>query len=117
MNIISFAWTTPAIQAKVKTCTRRDWTDDYARRFKSGQHLMGYDKNPRIGGKPFQEVVLTLAPYKERYCDVPSSDWEAEGFEYLDSIGAEVHGMTPGQLWQIWLSDTTLVWVVRFDYV
>jgi len=91
MNIISFAWTTPAVKAKVKTCTRRDWKDDYARRFKAGQHLSGYDKNPRMGGKPFQEVILTQDPYRERYCDVPDSDWIAEGFAYLESIGSEAY--------------------------
>ena len=117
MNIISFAWTTPAVKVKVKTCTRRDWTENYASRFREGQHLMGYDRNPRIGGKPFQEVVLTQVPYRERYCDVPDSDWEAEGFAYLESIGAKVHGMTPREIWRTWKADTTPCWVVRFDYV
>jgi hypothetical protein len=116
MVIISFAWTTPAVKARVKTCTRRNWIDAYARRFKAGQHLMGYNKNPRIWGKPVQEIVLTMAPYKETYCQVPAADWVAEGFEYLEHIGATVHGMAPREIWSIWKSDTTPCWVVRFEY-
>ena len=117
MRIISFAWTTPAVKAKIKTCTRRDWDDNYAKTFKAGQHLMGYDRTPRVGGKPFQEIVLTMAPYKEAYCQVPDSDWEAEGFAYLESIGATLHGLPPHILWAHWKIDDSPVWVVRFDYV
>ncbi len=116
MRIISFAYTTPAVRAKVKFCTRRDWKDDYAKTFKAGQHLMGYDKTPRAGGKPFQEIVLTMAPYKEPYCQVPDSDWYAEGFAYLERIEANVHGMTPRAIWATWKQDPTEIWVVRFDY-
>jgi len=117
MQFISFAWTTPAVKARRKFCTRRGWNDDYARRFKAGQHLMGYDKLPRIGGKPFQEIVLTCAPCKEPYNQAPDADWENEGFAYLESIGAKVHGLTPREIWQTWLADDTLCWLVRFDYV
>ena len=51
MKIISFAWTTEALLAGIKTCTRRDWNDDYARRFKNGEFCQAFDRNPRAGGK------------------------------------------------------------------
>jgi len=34
--IISFAWTTAVLLSGHKSCTRRNWTDEYARRFKMG---------------------------------------------------------------------------------
>jgi hypothetical protein len=33
---LSFAWTTPALIADRKSCTRRDWSADYAARFRDG---------------------------------------------------------------------------------
>ena len=117
MRIISFAWTTPAIKVKVKTCTRRDWDDGYASRFNKGDLMAGYDRNPRFKGSQITTIRLTEKPYKERYCDAPLGDWYAEGFEYLESIGAKVHGFTPEQLWLQWMEDNTICWVVRFEYV
>ena len=117
MPIISFAWTTPAIKARLKTCTRRDWNDDYARRFRAGQLVAAYDKSPRYGGKQIVILCLTEKPYKEPYCQVPDSDWEAEGFAYLESIGARVAGMTPRELWNIWKQSPVEGWVIRFEYV
>lgn len=117
MMIISFAWTTPAIVALQKRCTRRDWNDDYAARFHAGSVLAGYDRNPRFKGKQICVVKLTQKPYRERYCDVPDSDWQAEGFEYLTSIGARVHGFTPRELWDQWKADPAVCYVVRFEIV
>jgi len=119
MRIISFAWTTPAVRAKVKTCTRREWDDAYAARFNAGNLLAGYDRNPRFHGQQITVVRLTCKPYKEPYCRVPATDWQAEGFAHLEQLGATVHGMTPGQFWQQWL-DSPLektCFVVRFEYV
>lgn len=118
MPIISFAWTMPAVEARLKFCTRRDWNDDYARRFKAGQLLAGYNKSARYGGQQIAIIRLTMAPYKEPYCQVPDSDWEAEGFVYLESIGARVAGMTPRELWETWKAappDITC-YVIRFEY-
>ena len=117
MKIISFAWTTPAVKARMKTCTRRDWADAYAARFHAGDLLQAYDKNPRNGGKPFGIVRLTRDPYQERCCDVPMDDWDNEGFGYLTGIGATVDGLKPIELWEQWKLDTSLIWVIRFEIV
>ena len=116
MKIISFAWTTPAIEVKLKTCTRRDWDDIYASRFNKGDLLAGYDRNPRFKGSQITTIRLTEKPYKERYCDAPLGDWFAEGFDYLQSIGAKVHGVDPSELWENWITDVTQCYVVRFEY-
>jgi hypothetical protein len=115
LRIISFAWTTPAIQARRKTCTRRDWDDDYAEKFKSGQLLAGYDKSPRFKGHQITVIQLNGKPYKDDTYRAPESDWEAEGFAYLSSIGAKVFGVTPEELWKLWHTQHKYLWVVRFD--
>lgn len=117
MRIISFAWTTPAIEAKAKTCTRRDWDDKYASHFNAGDLLAGFNKSPRFHGYQIATIRLTQKPHKERYYDVPYSDWQAEGFEYLESIGAKVGKLTPKEIWSQWKSCIDYCWVVRFEIV
>lgn len=117
MRIISFAWTTPAIRARRKTCTRRDWNDNYAQRFQKGEFIAAYDRSPRYGGHQIAVIRLTDKPYKEATCKAPPQDWEAEGFAYLSSIGAKVNGLTPVELWQRWLHSDKKLWVVRFEIV
>ena len=117
MRIISFAWTTPAIRARVKTCTRRDWKDGYAQQFHAGDLLAGYDRSPRFQGRHIAVVRLTMAPYKEGLYQLPDSDWQEEGFEYLTQIGAKVDGLTPRELWDIWKQSPKEAYVVRFEIV
>lgn len=117
MKIISFAWTTPAILARRKTCTRRDWNDRYAQSFQAGEMLAGYNRSQRYGGHQICVISLTQKPYREPLRNVPDSDWEAEGFAYLTEIGAKVNGMTPQELWDVWKQTWDPEWVVRFEIV
>ena len=117
MNIISFAWTTPALLAFVKTCTRRDWSDDYARRFHEGDMEAAYDHSPRVHGHQVGVIELTITPYKEWSNLAPSTDWYAEGFEYLTEHGLTLHGLTPLQVWNDWHDNPRKLWVVRFKIV
>ena len=114
MRIISFAWTTPALLAGRKTVTRREWDDSYASRFGEGEPVAVYDRSPRYGGKQVATIQLTRVPYRESTRDAPDSDYEAEGFAYLDSIGAKVDGLAPWTLWQTWKLEPRTLWVVRF---
>lgn len=66
MMIISYAWTTEALLRGLKRCSRRDWKDDYAKRFKSGRQYQAYDRNPRVGGERVGIIEMTCDPYKER---------------------------------------------------
>jgi len=117
MRIISFAWTTPAVLAKRKTCTRRDWNDQYAESFQTGELLAGYNRSQRYGGHQIAVVKLTQRPYKEPLRNAPDSDWEAEGFAYLTEIGAKVNGITPRELWDMWKQTWDTEWVIRFEII
>ncbi len=118
MRIISFAWTTPALLARRKTCTRRKWLRSTAERFQAGELVQAYDKQARFGGKRVGIIRLTAAPYLESTTKAPESDWEAEGFAYLESIGALVDGLEPRKLWQSWRElEPAELWVVRFEVV
>ena len=115
--IISFAWTTPALLAGEKTVTRREWSDNYAHRFKAGDLVAAYDKNPRAGGKQIATIRLTCDPYLENTRDAPSSDYIAEGLKYLADNGVLIQGMTPFTFWAAWKAAELLVWVIRFEVV
>lgn len=91
MLIISFAWTTPALLADRKTRTRRDWDDNYAKKFKKGILVAAYDRSPRVGGKQIGVIELTEIPYKEATCKAPPEDWEREGLAYLESNGTDFY--------------------------
>lgn len=117
MRIISFAWTTPALLAGEKTCTRRDWSDDYAKSFHEGNLVAAYDRSPRVGGKQVATIQLTRDPFKQFTASIADSDWYAEGFEYLTKIGVRVNGLTPKELWQRWRTHPQLLWVVRFQMI
>ena len=115
MRIISFAWTTPALLAGRKTCTRRDWMADYAQRFTVGELVAAYDRSPRAGGKQVAVIRLTADPILSN--ELPAKDWAAEGFDYLEEIGAKVNGNTPLQLWDAWFKTKPYQWIVRFEVV
>ena len=114
---ISFAWTTPALLAGVKTVTRRDWEPEYAARFKAGQLVAAYDRQPRYRGRQVAMIRLMQAPYRQSTAEAPESDWEAEGFAFLESVGAKVDGMRPKVLWRAWHVFPREMWVVRFELV
>jgi len=115
LRIISFAWTTPALIALEKTVTRREWDDDYAKRFRRGDYVQAYDRSPRYKGKQVATIQLTRDPYKEwsNLC----SDWHEEGFEYLSKIGAKLNGRTPRDVFEDWKINPVMLWVVRFEVV
>jgi hypothetical protein len=117
MKIISFAWTTPALLAGAKTCTRRDWKPEYAMRFHAGDICLAYNKQPRFGGKPVAKIRLTWDPIFESTKLAPSSDYEAEGFAWLKKHGILVIGKYDvDRLWWVWtVGDGFDKWVVRFE--
>ena len=117
MMTISFAWTTSALLAGVKTVTRRDWNPEYAARFTAGQLVAAYDRQPRYRGRQVATIRLAQAPYLQSTADAPESDWQAEGFAYLESVGAKVDGMRPKVLWRAWHVYPQEMWVVRFELV
>lgn len=117
MKTISFAWTTPALLAGRKTCTRRQWKDHYARTFRQGEMVAAYDRQPRYGGKHVATIRLTADPIKQSSRQAPEDDYQAEGFDYLAEIGAKVDGLDPYLLWRVWRMTDIGLWVVRFELV
>jgi len=123
MRIISFAWTTPALLARQKSVTRRDWKYDYAKTFKAGENLQAWNKNPRLKHYPrfmarkVGEIQLREDPYLEPLAEVPLADWVEEGFEYLQSHGYKIDGIAPIDLWNGWKISDESRWVNRFEIV
>jgi hypothetical protein len=118
--IISFGWTTPALIAGAKTVTRRDWTPGHAAHFKAGMLVDAWNTSPRnVKGNPHKVAVIRLTTTVEREYvrDAPQGDYEAEGMEYLTSIGATLDGLTPTVFWARWLCDNPDLYVVRFEVV
>ena len=79
MKIISFAWTVEPLVRGQKTCTRRNWSDDYARRFKNNDYVQAFDREPREGGQCVATIQLTCDPYKEFLMDMTDEEEKAEG--------------------------------------
>ena len=117
MKQISFAWTTPALLAGAKTCTRRDWKDSWARQFHARDRVAAYDRQPRYGGRQVAVIELTQDPYRESTAKAPESDWEAEGFAWLQFNLIKVDGLWPNVLWRAWHVYPQMLWVVRFELV
>lgn len=117
MKIISFAWTTEALLAWVKTKTRRHWNDRYARSFKAGELVQAYDKLSRAGGKRVAIVRLTRDPYQERTSKMGYADYYAEGLAWMETKGYLIKGVTPFKFFQNWIAADELVWVICFEVI
>ena len=117
MRIISFAWTTPALLAGRKTVTRRDWSPRWVKFIREGDEMAAYDKSPRYGGRQVGVIRLTAPLVQEWTNEAPPSDYEAEGFTYLEEQGMTVDGLAPPVLWRAWHFKPQLLYVVRFELV
>ena len=117
MKIISFAWTTPALLAGVKTVTRRQWDPRDASTFHAGDLVAAYDRQPRYRGRQVAVIRLTEDVYPEPSDLAPDGDWEAEGFGWLEERGLKVDGLTPRAIWKAWHLYPRDFFVVRFELV
>ena len=79
MKIISFAWTVEPLVLGQKTCTRRNWSDDYAMRFENNDYVQAFDREPREGGQCVATIQLTCDPYKEFLMDMTDEEEKEEG--------------------------------------
>src|SRR4030042_4067445 len=102
MKIISVAWTTEALLAGRKTCTRRGWKDRWAEGCRSGDLVAAYDRQPRYGGHQVALIKLLESPYKQSTKDAPEEDYEREGFAYMEEHGLTVGGLVPRMFWRAW---------------
>jgi len=105
--IISFAWTTQALLKKKKTVTRRFWKDSYAKKFKKGDIVDAYSKDPRAKGKKIAEIRITKDPYEERVEDISDEHFEREG--------GTLFWKTKKEFIDIMKSCRDTCWVIEFE--
>lgn len=121
---ISFAWTTPALLAGQKSVTRRPWQDSHARRFKTGDLVDAFNRQPRHAGTKIATIRI-VSVTKEPMFTMPDSDYEAEGFAYLaDNLhllpksGEFSHPeRVSRESFAAAQRASACVWVVRFELV
>lgn len=62
---LSFGENTEALRAGKMTVTREPWGKSWARRWKKGDHVIAYDKNPARDGSQVALLQLTEDAYLE----------------------------------------------------
>lgn len=116
MMIMSFAWTTPAVRARRKTRTRRQWAYEYAKRFKVGDICQAYDRQPRFGGVKIGTIKIT-GKKKELISKMPDEDYEREGFAFMEERGMKIWGKQPRKAFEDWKRVGGYTWVVDFEII
>jgi len=120
MMHISFGWTSPAVKARYKDTTRRDWKDSHAKKFKPGDLVNAYDKDPRYGGVCFG-IIRIKSLFKEPIADMPDSDYEREGFAFLFQNPHLVPKSMPIDVspegFNAWRDSGETYYTVRFEIV
>lgn len=120
MLLISFAWTTAALQALAKSCTRRDWTDDYAAKFirayERGDLVAAWNQLPRVHGHRIGTIKLTERPYRQRTSLMTEQDYRDEGLLWMEQRGLTIDGRTPRQFFEGWQTQDLNLWVIRLKY-
>ena len=103
--ILSFGWTTEAIRQRVKTVTRRNYSDQQMAKFKHGALADAYDKSPRAKGKKI-ETIRIVSVHREPIAMMLShrayaeAEWQKEGGalcwptveEFLKTPWKDTHG-------------------------
>ena len=123
MKAISFAWTTPALLARAKSVTRREWPERYARQYHKGEQVLALNKSYYARGHAVAVIRLTDDPRLEPDLDAPDSDYEAEGFAYLAEHIDELPKAARGQVrmtlsrsaFDEWRRAGGFSWVIRFE--
>ena len=109
--ILSFAWTTEALLAGKKTCTRRLWSErtasSWIKACQSGRWVhQAWNNVPVVkGASKVADIRLTDLPYQESLADMRLSDLEAEGGLWASKEEFIALFGEPEQV----------VWVVRFE--
>jgi hypothetical protein len=121
--ILSFGWTWPAFVARAKRVTRREWDDNYRKRWTPGQHFDAYDRSPRFGGKHIGTGQATSIVFK-LLASMPDTDYVAEGFQWFHAhqhlippSGRRMFGDCSKTSFDLWRGEGGKVFVVRFEIV
>lgn len=96
-----------------KTRTRREWDDDYAKRFKIGDIVQAWDKLPRAHGKKVAEIKITEIK-KEDISFATTEDFEKEGFKFMEEKGLKIWDKDPANAFNEWVEAGGEYWVIDF---
>lgn len=113
MMVISFAWTTDAFLANRKIKTRREWNDQYAKKFHVYDCCRAYDRQPRFGGRQIGMIQVRSLAYED-ISTMPNEDYEKEGFLYMEEQGLKIWGKEPHQAFEDWRNEGGYYWVLGF---
>lgn len=86
MRAVSFAWTSPALVLGLKTETRRDWTKAW---LKPGEQFVATNKQRWFKGSVELAICTCEAIWQEDSRAFDDNAYEAEGFPFLQAIGAK----------------------------
>lgn len=116
--IVSFAWTTAALRAGAKTCTRREWKPSHARHFREGMKVEAWDHSPRTrDGRKVATIRVTTAPELQSTAQILDSDWEAEGFAWITKFGTPDDAKLARAIWDAWHARPRVLYVMRFELI
>ena len=99
MKSISFGHTWPALVARAKSVTRREWKASHAKSFRAGDQVLALDRDRRAGGQPIAELRLVDDVRPERMIEMPDSDYAAEGFAWFHAQPQAIPVSAIGQPW------------------
>jgi len=114
---ISFAKTTDALLIGRKKRTRREWALSHAKKFREGQMVDGYNRNPRNGGIVVAQVKLLRTPYQQPTRHMTMEDYELEGFAWMTEQGRLYAGLEPLVFFHKWREADVKLWVVDFELI
>lgn len=117
MLIVSFGWTVAALMAGAKSCTRRNWNDNYAHKFHCGMEVQAWDRLPRAGGQKVALIRLTADVYQQRTGLMDANDYRLEGLLWMEMQGIKIKGQHPREFFEQWKEADELVYVVRFQLI
>lgn len=97
MNV-SFGHTWPALIAKAKDVTRRDWKERTAKWFQPGRQFVCLDKDIRYGGVEVARATVTRC-YKQSLADMPEDHYEREGMAWFEDHPLLLPESAHGSVW------------------
>ena len=113
--IVSFGWTSEALEAGVKTATSRQWKASYRQMWqraydRGDRRHKAYDKSPRAGGSHIGWITLVQRPRLKHLRDFTEEEVRAEGV-----------GLTTVEEWTEWMEaagvpPSTRVTLLRFIF-
>jgi hypothetical protein len=83
-------------------------------RFKVGKIVQAYNKSARVGGVRVAFIRI-LELKKESIALMPDSDYEKEGFKYMEERGLPIWDKDPKEAFQEWRQAGGDYWVVDFE--